>query len=319
MRTRLIPWLLFVALVFTVAFAAPISQAQQVFDVVVSGRDVFGGCFIIPFSQAVVQWYDPDRTDYDDVAMIASADGRRVLALLFESPLRIVEIRPDGTQLPFYSGAPSAYGMSMSIASNGTVFVATGGPSPELLRISAVGTLEATYPLTTSNIAVGADGCTIYYRTGANDIGRINGCTGAALPDFTALTLINDFEVLSDGQVLVSSGTQVALYNASGAFVRVVADLHSYGLGDREADAITVHGGVLFIAAVDRCSAANSLLLRVAFSDGSEISRAALAMTSAYAIVVNNAALAIPTLGEVAFAQLVFALAAGGALMLKLR
>ena len=315
MRTRLIPWLLLVAVVF----AAPISEAQQVFDVVVSGRDVFGGCFILPFSSEVVQWYDPDRTDYDDVAWIASADGRRVLALLFESPLRIVEIRPDGTQLPFYSGAPLEYGMSMAIAGNGTVFVTTGGPSPSLMRISPAGTLEATYPLTTANIALGPDGCTIYYRTAANDIGRINGCTGAALPDFTALTLINDFEVLSDGQVLVSSETQVALYNAAGALVRVVADLSTYGLGDRQADAITERGGVLFVAAMDPCSASNSLLLRVAFSDGSEISRAPLAMTSAYAIVVNNAALAIPTLGEVAFALLVFALAAAGALMLKLR
>ena len=315
MRTTLVPGLLLVA----VLFAAPISEAQQPFGVVVSGHDVFGGCFILPFSDEVVQWYDPDRIDYDDVTMVGSADGRRVLALLFESPLRIVEIRPDGTQVPFYSGAPPAHGMSMSIASNGTVFVATGGPSPALVRISAAGTLEATYPLTAYNIAVGPDGCTIYYRTGANDVGRINGCTGAALPDFTALTSINDLEVLSDGQVLVSSGTQVALYDASGAFVRVVADVSSYGLIDREADAITVRGGVLFLAAVDRCSSANSLLLRVAFSDGSEISRAPLAMTSANAIVVNNAALAIPTLGEVALALLVFALAAGGALVLKLR
>lgn len=314
MHTRLVPWLLSVAVVF----AAPILVAQQAFDVVVSGGDASGGCFILPISQSVVQWYDPDRIDNDDVSWIASADGRRVLAVLPGSPLRIVEIRPDGTQVPFYSGAP-AFGMSMAIASNGTVFVAVGGVSPALVRISPAGTLEATYPLTTDNIAVGPDGCTIYYRTGAGDIGRINGCTGAALPDFAALTWISDLEVLSDGQVLVSWGSQVDLYDASGAFVRVVADLSAYGLSDHETDAIAVHGGVLFVAALDRCAASNSLLLRVALSDGSEILRAPLEMTSASAIVVNAAALAIPTLGEVAFALLVLALAAGGAFVLKLR
>jgi hypothetical protein len=179
--------------------------------------------------------------------------------------------------------------------------------------------LEATYPLTTDNIAVGADNCTIYYRTGANVIGRINGCIGAPLPDFAALTFINDIEVMPDGQVLVSSGNEVELYDASGAFVRVVADLTTHGLSDREADAIAVRGGELYIAAVDGCSAGNSFLLRVGLADGSEISRVPLAMTGADAIVINAAALAIPTAGEVALVLLSFALAAAGALALKLR
>jgi len=315
MRTKLVPGLLLVAVVL----AAPTSEAQQPFGAVVSGGDASAGCYIIPIVQEVVQWYDLDRTDYDDdVMMIGSADGRRVLALLFGDPMRIVEIRPDGSQVPFYSGSPGLGG-SMAVASNGTVFVAAGGPAPSLARISPAGTLEATYPLTTDNIAVGPDGCTIFYRTGLSDIGRINGCTGAALPDFAALTWINDVEVLSDGQVLVSSESQVALYDASGAFVRIVADLSSYGLGDRGADAITVRGGVLYLAAVDGCSTANSLLLRIAFSDGTEISRTPLDMTYATAIVVGAAGVTIPTLGEVALALLAFALAAGGALALKLR
>lgn len=302
-------------------FAGPAAMAQQNFDAVVSGVDVFGGCFILPYSESVVQWVNPLRVEYGDVEMVASADGRRVLALMRANPLRIVEIRPDGSQLPFFNGqADTPSGVSMTIASNGRVFVSTASVTTVLARISAAGVLEATYPLPGSNIAVGPDGCTIYYFTSNGIIRRMNGCTGAALPDFaTPAGAVEDIEVLPSGQVLVSAGTQVSLYDTTGALVRVVADLNSYGLTDRYATAIAERGGVLFIAAVDPCDAAFSVLLRVGLADGSEISREELFMTNANAIVINAAALAIPTLGEVAFALLVFALAAAGALMLKLR
>ena len=316
MLARRILWSLLVAAVIV---TAPVAEAQQNFDVVVAGFDASFGCFILPIVQPVQQWYGPDRTDYDsDIMTIASADGRRVLALLDGAPLQIVELRPDGSQSPFYSGSPG-FGSSMTIAPNGTVFVSVGGVTPSLVRISAAGVLEATYPLTTDMIDVASDGCTIYYRTGANVIARINGCTGAPLPDFTSLTWVNAFEVLPGGEVLVSTEDEVHLYDASGAFVRVVASLPAYGLNDHMAEATALSGGVLYVAATNSCDATDSFLLRVAFSDGAELSRAPLEMTGAAAIVVGNAVAGVPTLGEMALALLAFTLAAGGALVLKIR
>src|SRR5687767_15119002 len=64
MNTR-IASLLLVAIVF----AGPAATAQQNFDAVVSGVDVFGGCFILPFSESVVQWVNPLRVEYGDVEM----------------------------------------------------------------------------------------------------------------------------------------------------------------------------------------------------------------------------------------------------------
>jgi len=273
-----------------------------------------------PDHAVAVQWYTPNLIEYENVVAIASGDGRRVFALVSGAPVEIVEIRPDGSEIPFYQGSPGSAAISMAIASDGHMFLANGGPTSALMRISPAGVLEGSYPLTSDNIAVGADGCTIYYRTGSNDIRRINGCTGAALPDFAnGLLWINDFLELPDGQVLVASGDQVNLYDATGMFVRTVASLASYGLENRDAHAITVRNGVLFIAATDWCVVEDSVLLAIALSNGDELSRRPLAMTSARAIVAAANGPTIPTLSEMALALLAFVLAAGGALVLKLR
>jgi hypothetical protein len=238
---------------------------------------------------------------------------------MWDSPLTIVEIRPDGTQVPFYTG-PQSGGLGMAVAASGTVFVSTGGVTPQLVRISPEGVLEATYPFSGSNhLAVAPDGCTILYSFGMSLIRRINGCTGAVLPDFAPSEWIHDIEVLPDGQVLVATDSFVRLYTAAGALVRTVASLAAYGLNDNTADAVAVRDGVLAIAAVDGCQADESVLLRVDFSDGTELSREGLQLTTARGLVLGASVPGVPTLGEMALALLAFALAAAGALALSLR
>lgn len=308
-----------VSLLLLLLAAAPLAGAQQKFDAVVAGHDIMGGCYILPIARNRVQWYQPDAVYDRDFMTIGSADGRRVLALSWGNPLTIVEIRPDGSQVPFYTG-PQPAGLGMAVAANGTVFVSTGGMASQLVRISPEGVLEATYPFSGSNhLAVAPDGCTILYSFGTNLIRRINGCTGEALPDFAPSGWINDIDVLPDGQVLVASESSVRLYTAEGVLVRTVASLGSYGLGDRQADAVAVRGGVLAVAAVDGCQADESFLLRVDFSDGTELSREPLQLTTARGLVLGASVPGVPTLGEMALALLAFALAAAGALALSLR
>jgi hypothetical protein len=305
-------------LVLLLLLLAPFVQAQQSFEVVVSGWDIGDACHITPISTPVVQWHNPNALNSDDVVSIAT-DGRRVYGLINGTPLRVVELRPDGSQIPFYTGTP--FGKDIAAASDGRVFVSRGGAPNTLLRISASGVLEATYPVSASDIEVGSDGCTIYYVGPSSSmvIHRMNGCTGAALPDFATTPYVYDFEVLPDGQVLVASETEVRLYDASGSFVRVVGDLDSYGLGGNIADEIAARGGIVYIAAPNWCDAASSVLLRIALSDGAELARTSLRMNSADSIALAASGPTIPTLSEMALALLAFVLAAGGAFMLELR
>lgn len=308
-----------VSLLLLLLAVAPFAEAQQKFDAVVAGHDIAGGCFIVPFSHDLVQWYQPNAVYAREVVTIGSADGRRVLALMYGNPLTIVEIRPDGTQVPFYTGLQPG-GVGMAVAANGTVFVSVSGMTPELVRISPAGALEASYPFPGSNhLAVAPDGCTVLYSSGPSLIRRINGCTGAALPDFAAVDFINDIEMLPDGQVLVASESFVRLYTAAGVLVRTVASLAAYGLDEHTTDAVAVRGGVLVIAAVHFCTAAESALLRVDFSDGTELAREGLQLTTARGLVLGASVPGVPTLGEMTLALLAFALAAAGALALSLR
>lgn len=314
MRARLILALLLTAV-------APFAGAQQTFEVAVSGRDIGDACMITPAVTHLVRWYNPDAVAYENVSQIAPA-GTSLLALRNGSPLAIVELLPDGSVIPFYTGTGSPFGVSLDTSPDGRVWVSTGGPVNELLRLSAAtGVIEAGFEMPGSTIEVGSDNCTIYYAPVSNPtvIRRLNGCTGAALPDFASTPWINDFAVLPDGQVVIATGTQIHLYNAAGAFVRVVGDLNTYGLGGNEPTAVAVRGGTVFVAATNWCDAGSSVLLRIALLDGTEIARAALEMNYADSIVVNAANVPIPTLGEMALVLLTFVLAAAGALAMKLR
>jgi hypothetical protein len=297
------------------------AEAQQPFDAVVSGESVFG-CHIVPIIEPGVVWVNPDRVEQPtDIAMVASGDGRRVFAVTEGSPYRVVQVEPSGAQTAFHTGTGRALGLA--VADDGRVYVVTD--DPRLDRISPSGTLEASYPLGTvpplnGPFDVAPDNCTIFYSRGGV-ISRINGCTGASLPDFASVPFVSDIEVLPDGQVLLTEGNAVRLYSAAGALVRTVASITAYGFdSDRfEAAQASLRDGVLWIAVVNRCEASSSLL-RVSFATGAELSRRPLpVLNTASGLVIGAATASIPTLSEMVMVLLVLVLAAGGSVALKLR
>ena len=308
-------------ILLVLAVLAPLAAAaQQPFEVAVSGASVIG-CEIIPLSDSKVEWFNPNVVDDVNATAIASGDGQRVLALLSGSPVRVVQLSPDGTQTPFFNGFAGQFGLDIAVAITGRVFVWVGGPPrPMLAVLSPTGALEATYALpNVAFLAVGPDGCTLFYFD-SGVIRRINGCTGAPLPDFATVSgFITDLAPLPTGELLVARSGDVLLYDASGALVRTVGTVASYGFTSETVNQIAVRNGVVWIAVANICDPSGTVL-QVSLDSGAELSRRFLHMNSVSAIVIGTAAEAtIPTLSEMMLMLLVLALAAGGALVLKLR
>ena len=315
---------------FAIAFVA---RAQQPFEAVVSGYSSL--CNAVPVPDfGVVQWFNPDRTDFGFSDPFAIAyDGLRVFGLQdFGTDLRILQLLPDGTEHLFVTIA-GYEPTGITAAINGRVFVtAQQSGSDFLLVISPAGVLEATYPLTPvvlnpprATIAVGSDGCTIYYAN-ATGIARINGCTGAALPQYVTLGgTIRDIFPLANGNVLVAADGNVLLFDAAGTLLRTIP-LISYGYSPAMVVgqvALNAEGTILWIAAASECSfdtapGDSNELLRVAFSDGRELSREGLALNYPPGLVIGPAAAtAIPTVGEWGLLLVTIAIAAAGALALR--
>jgi hypothetical protein len=270
---------------------------------------------------------NPDRIGFSDsdVMAVASATGQPVFALLTGSTPKVATIQADGSRMPFFNAPPGFGGSAIAVAPTGRVFldVAAG-----LAVISPVGVLEATYAMpgrdSSGVIAAAADGCSVYYAKSLS-VGRINGCTGEVLTDFSSTALVSDIHPLPNGQVLIASGSNVVLHDASGSVIRTIASLPAYGLAGQytaEQIATTPDGQILWIAAMAGCDN-GGFLLRVSMSDGRELSRvetffSGADISIATGLVVGSATAAdIPTASGFSLLVLAAALALSGALLLR--
>lgn len=317
------------AILVLLALTAPVSSAQQPFEAVVSGYIGICGAITAP-DEPVIQWFTPDRTDLGllEPFAVASGDGLRVLGLASSIPgLRVVRLEPDGTETPFF--ASNLYTpRSIAQASNGRVFVgAFQGPAPVLLVISSTGVLETVYPVPSemSVLAVGPDGCTLYYAN-ALGIGRFNGCTGLPMtPYVTTLPqpafTVRDIYPLPDGNVLVAVNDRVELRDPSGAVIRTIL-LSTYGYGPTVVAgqvAASADLSALWIVATSECSSDEiSDLLRIAMSDGRELSRRPLTASLVTGLIVGTAgAVAVPTATDLGLLLIGMMIAGVGVFVLR--
>lgn len=320
----------------------PAAAQAPLFEAVVSGtrNQCFAGG---PAPARGVQWISPDRYDVvppgtTEITNIASGDGVRVFGTQdIPGPgFRVVELRPDGTIVPVTAPLLAYEPVAIAVASDGRIFVTAFRPGPpfgtDLLVISAAGVVEATYPLASgdgANLAVAPDNCTVYYSSGG-DIARINGCTGAALPNFPAPPDdFTDIFVLPDGRVLLATEQEVALYEANGTLARtIITNFNTtYGLGSssRVAEvAVSEDLQTLYVVNSVNCNfASNATLLRLSFATGAELSRRAIDFHGVSDLVVGGpaepaTAEAIPTASETMLLLLVVGLAVAGALYSRL-
>lgn len=313
------------AVLFLVATAA---SAQQPFGVVISGSSE-ATCELAAGAPHAVQWINPDRTvDFSDILVVASAPGQPVFALLAGSAGgfsggEIVRIEPDGSRTPFVPASTGFAADNLAVAHTGRVFTTIGAG---LAVFSPAGIHEGTYPMPDriGKIAVAPDdGCTVYYEKTGSVIGRMNGCTGAILPDFTQVLPFGfaDFHPLPNGEMIVAKSfalsATIVLYNASGAEVREITTVSSTGGSDthtRLRMATTPDRTTLWIAG----GYCNGMLLQFQISDGRELSRREIDIVVPTGLVLGSAGLGdIPTASETALLLIAIALAAAGVFVLR--
>ena len=308
------------ALVLVLLLALAVAAgAQQPFDFAVSGQSFSCGITTpIIRDRADFHFSQQEPVQVDDIVMIAPGPAGTVYGLLRNSA--VVRLASNGSSVPFFGGVPGAIAHGIAATPAGRVFitVSVGGVS-QLAVVSPAGAQEALYPLPVQVInpvlTVAGDGCTVYYADGFAGSGtavkRINGCTGAALPDFAALSGVYDVEVLPNGEVLVAADNGVRLYSAAGTFLRTVLSRTAY-------QAALVNGIVWIVAETESC---RNDLLRVSFDTGTEVApRVLLDPVIVNGLVVGAGSPAnVPTAGEVALTLLAFVLAGAGSLVLRLR
>ena len=298
----------------------PVLEAQA-FRVAISGTsaDQIGCNIPIPGFFRVV-WLSPDVTR-DDPVKIASGDGQRVLGLLDEGGVSLVEVFPNQAPEPFFSGLPAEQGLAIAVAPNGRAFVLYSSGVPGLAVISPAATLEGNYPLPAGTVTNGAeiavmpDSCTVLFAQ-SGGIGRINGCTGAPLPDFVATAgTVHDIQPLPGGDVLVAIDQNIELFNAAGGFVRTVTSLPAFSGEPQE---LAFFGGFVWIA-VTRGLCSEGTLLRISLADGTELGQSPLALDFANGMVVGAATGDIPTLSPALVILLTLSLVIAGTFMVRLR
>jgi hypothetical protein len=314
-----------VALLVAVLFVPAAVAQQDVFEVVVSGIWAPEACLIVPRIHPALQWFSPDRLDLDSapgITAIASPDHRRVFGILAVNRVVVVTTSLSGVRTPFFDGLPGAISQSIAVAPGGRVFVRyLQAGMRRIAVISAAGALEATYALpnqgTGNAIAVASDGCTIYYAAGGV-IACFDACTGTALSDF-AMVAANDFALLPDGSAVVTSGSDVRLYNAGGAFERILANVIALGFPPdyiAVSVAVTADGERLYVTAEGVCTDP-AFRAELNFETGALLSRRELTMTSSFDIVAGAGAAAIPTASETALLALAITLALAALSILK--
>jgi hypothetical protein len=111
----------------------------------------------------------------------------------------------------------------------------------------------------------------------------------------------------------------VLQYSSSGALIRIAASLPFYGFGSNASvEEAAVANGVLWIQAAASCE---TTLLRVSFDTGAEVlPRRILDFVTGTGLIVSPSSHAnVPAASGVGLILMGFALAAGGALLLRLR
>ncbi|HEX2062341.1 MAG TPA: hypothetical protein VHK90_16505 [Thermoanaerobaculia bacterium] len=203
----------------------------QDYDVVVSGGNTT--CFIDPpIVNQALEWV-PGLVDSTAVNDIAAAGSGRVLAVLNVPRVQIVEIRPDRTQTPFFTGAEGYRGSELVVDRAGNIYVrAMNGPNAFIVAVSAAGSLTGIQPFVAgaSSIDLAADQCTLFAVT-ATAVVRRDVCTGTPLANFTALPGSGgSLQLAPNGDVLLANfftvpalAAEVRRYDATGTLVRTYA------------------------------------------------------------------------------------------------
>jgi outer membrane protein assembly factor BamB len=317
--------------VFTLALTlAPGAFAATSFSAAISGYHT-GGCGFLafPLYTPSLEWaISPGGSTVprfsDDIQTIDSADGENVFGILRTSNagLRIVRVMLGDAPLhnareDFFDGLPGYYGGALAVAKSGRVFAKVSVPGPlnaHLAVISSAGSLERLLdlPISTGNLAVGNDGCTIYYADGVF-IRRLNACTDVSLPLFSNFgQTVTDLAVLSTGNVLVLTERSLVELSGDGTLVRTFA-VQGLNPIEYQLNAVSVSSdeAVVAIAAMRGCESRGQIIA-LAFADGRELWRQETSyISTATGLVVGaGAAAAIPTLSGTVFLLLAATLAA---------
>lgn len=317
---------LLAGLVLSAVFATS-GHAAPPFSAAVSGYSI-GGCNFLSFPVywPSVEWVVPGTpqtrpTWTDDIQTIESADGQTVLALVRTDSrgLRIdrllLDITPNNnTRVPFFNGLPEYYGARLAVAKNGRVFAAVTMPDgasagPRIAVISSDGSLDHVISINGSinNMAVAADDCTIFYADG-NTIRRVNACTGVPLPAFaTSGQAFTDLAVLSNGDVLATTGQSLQLLSPAGV-VRTFAIQRD---GKHLIDALGVSSdeSIVVVADMGYCDNGGQLIA-LSVADGHELWRQETQyISTATGVVVGTLPSAIPALSAVTLMVLAATLA----------
>ena len=302
------------------------AAGQGSFEAVVSGAripvDYQGNCDGFNDYLPRVQWFNPDSLQTagstgDEVVYLASPDHERIFATLNRQGVVIVQIAPDGTRTPFFSGLGWPYfAVNLAATSAGRLFVLIreANTHPNVVGsvavISPAGELEARHSLPelsrSAAFAVANDGCTILYAK-STTIGRFDACSGTPLADLgTAPQYLEDIDALPDGRFLVL-GRDLLLYDAAGQFVHTVFRANA---GDVRiaAVAISPDGSRIYAALAGSCDARPAWLLEFSIAEGRLLSRRRLAVDEVSGLVVGNA----PSSGEPVAVPATTALASGG-------
>ncbi|HEX2062339.1 MAG TPA: hypothetical protein VHK90_16495 [Thermoanaerobaculia bacterium] len=211
-------------LVLLLAFAAP--ALAQDYDVAVAG-DQFPCALDTPILIPRLVWTPGGVDPNDDVRTIAAAGGGRVLAALEATRVQLVEVRPDLTRTPFFTGAEGHTAQELVVDRAGNFFVlATSGESASILEISAAGTLlnSQPFPSGARSIDLAADQCTLFAVHDGTVIRR-NVCTATPLASFATVgSGARELVILPDGDVLAGThtadGYELRRYDPAGSLVR---------------------------------------------------------------------------------------------------
>jgi hypothetical protein len=318
---------LFVSVLVFPSFA--VAQVQP-FEAIVTGIDEDCSGIATPLPPQVrMEWFRRNEEfsylDPSPSFVVAAADGRNVFGLREREGggFNVIHHLDLNARTVFYSNGDYV-ATSLAHAADGRLYViGHQGADDALLVISAAGVLEATYPFPErSQIAVGVDNCTLYYAD-TGTIARFNGCTGTSMTPFASTGgTIHDVYPLTNGSVLAAVDDSVILLNAAGAVIRTIP-LSNYGFGDPGAGSYSVQialstDDVLFVAVGRDCDHA---LLRIAFNDGTELSRRRFEFLNVvHSLVLGPAATAdVPTTSETALLIIALAIAGTGAMVLRLR
>jgi hypothetical protein len=301
-----------------------IAKAQTPFEAAVAGTEFL--CAVgTPFVTQAAQWFNPDFRANGPFA-IASGDGLRVVGLSRQGGGFRVERYPAPWAPATIFTNTTHFPVDMTQAPGGRIFVtAIDGPDAALFVLSSAGALEATHPLAEApRIAAGPDGCTLYTWDdfAGGTIGRVNGCTGAALAPFATFSeTIRDVFPIGDGSALVVAGQSVHVVNEAGVPVPTL-DLTDYGVtDDDESIQIALSADRVLYVAVSGCLN-GARLIRIAFDTSVELSRRENfgAYQTINSLVVGPASVAgVPALDTMGLLLATIALAAAGWFVLRLR